>query len=126
MTAPALSPALQELVVRLDQLRPLIDAAIRKNKEAHESEATAEADYGKVYNTAFLRHRVPDGNGKKPTEAEAKAASELEAESVKVRLLAAVSMRRATQDALTAWVKELEVIQAIANAYNRELRVLGG
>lgn len=116
-----LSPAIQELLRRYDDIRNNVNQALIVNKRCHQEEAKLDSNYKQRKEELFITYR---GEGLSVRDSEAKVAVELADTYVKLTQVAAT--RRATQDALNAWCRELDLIQAALHAHNREVRYMQG
>lgn len=125
--ALTLSPALEELVRRRDQLQREYTKALIANKQAHSREAQLEAEYKREWASAYLKHRTSHEEGQRPMpETDARARADLDMDETLLRLLSARHVRMASAEALGVWAKDLEFLTASAHTINRELKTLGG
>ena len=115
--APPLSRTMQELFARLDSLRDLALESNAEIEKRNNEEASSMVDYELAFATAFLAASGPV----KERECIAKQQSV----GLYRKHLEAVALRRSATAAASTFHHDYEAIQALANAYNRELRVLG-
>ena len=114
-----MSQTMAALVARLDELRPILEAARKENERANREEAGLQADYEMAYATAYLATDSDRG------AEERKCVAKRESISLFRKWKEAVALRRSSSEALSSFESELGAVEALAHLGNRELKVLG-
>lgn len=122
-----LSPALEELVKRRDQLKEQYDRALAANNKAAQAEGRLEALLKLEWGKAYLAYRTSHKEGERPMpETDAKAHADIDTDALRLEFLAAQAVRRASSEALGIWISDIKFLESACHAHNRELKTLGG
>ena len=125
--SPGLSHALEELVRRRDQLKSSYETAIRAHRNAAQRASELENDLKREWATNYLKHRASHEEGARPLpETDAKARADLDTDRLHREWVIAKAVRASAEEALKTWRADMEFLEALAHAHNRELRTLGG